>query len=112
MKYNGIIAFDRELTFSQSQQLQQFLREKHACLEICQNGRGLQWDNKNISTDLAIILADIMERFWMPWKLNATGVITVGEKKNEAKYDIVVVAKIVWIYDGKVRRVKPSGIRT
>ena len=105
MKYKGIIAFQRELSFSQAQQLREFLRDNKACLEILPNGKGLQWDNKTITDQLENIIADALQKFLLPWSLGATGVITVGETKQEKKYDIVVVAKTVWVYDGKVKRI-------
>jgi hypothetical protein len=105
MKYKGIIGFQRELTFSQAQQLCQFLKENEACLNLLPNGKGLQWDNKTTTPNLETVIADALQKFFLPWSLGATGVITVGETKKEKKYDIVIFAKTVWVYDGKVKRV-------
>ena len=108
MKYNGAIGFQRELSFSQAQEMRAFMTERKLCLGIIPNGKGLQWDHKTESPNIAEILAEMMGKFFLPWHLGATGVIQLDEGKKGSRYDIVVVAKAVWIYDGGIKRILPT----
>lgn len=106
IKYNGRIELDRELTYTQAQQLSQFFIACHQkCLEISNDGRAIQW-NKIQATDLQYIIFDIIEKFIKPWKINASGVIEVICDKK-IRYEIIVLKNRVKIHrDGNISDVK------
>lgn len=103
MKYKGTIAFDRELSYSQAQQLSQLLREQQAALEITPDGRGLRW-TKVEPHDMCTTLVEAVKTYFKPWRINVHGVINVVGKKDERTYDIVLLKNRVKIYEnGEIR---------
>lgn len=114
MTYKGLIQLSKELTYSQAQLLKGFLsadqvgkRYIRACLEITADGHSIQWNGGEILS-LEYAIADVLEMFTIPWKIQAHGVIMARGTKTETPYDIIVLNNRVKIYrDGKIKTVFP-----
>lgn len=114
MIFKGLVTLDRELSYQQAMALNSFLKKEHTgkrysstCLEVTSDGRSLQWCSGEI-LHMEHALADVIQEFLIPWKMQAHGVISVRGTKTERAYDVVVLSNRVKIYeDGKISSVFP-----
>jgi len=104
MKYSGIINFDRELTYTQYQKINEYRDNKQSknyfriSLEITKDGKGLQWDGSQTEF-LEKAILDVVRELLIPWGIKAHGIIHASGNKNDRFYDIIVLNNSVKIYE-------------
>lgn len=98
MHYQGNIHLEKELTYTQAQELSKHLKG----LKINPDGRIIQWDGTDI-LNLENNIKEIMPTL-IKYKMRPIGIIEATTKDGQA-YQIIVIKNMVKVYNGLIKNI-------